>query len=130
MSREAFGETASYDATIYNYFNLISKKLIFDNLIINAKLFKTLRYGENPHQIGAIYSNDENFNISSLQGKDLSFNNYNDIFASLNLSKKLPKNKGVVIVKHANPSGVSIEKNHLKVFYQQGIVTLSVLLVE
>ena len=114
MSREAFGETASYDATIYNYFNLISKKTIFDNLIINAKLFKSLRYGENPHQIGAIYSNDEDFNISSLQGKDLSFNNYNDIFASLNLSKKLPKNKGVVIVKHANPSGVSIEKNHLK----------------
>ena len=114
MSREAFGETASYDAKIYNYFNLISKNTIFDNLIINAKLFKSLRYGENPHQIGAIYSNDENFNISSLQGKDLSFNNYNDIFASLNLSKILPKNKGVVIVKHANPSGVSIEKSHLK----------------
>ena len=114
MSREAFGETASYDAKIYNYFNYISKKIISDKLIIDAKLVQTLRYGENPHQVGAIYSNKENFKFKKLQGKDLSYNNYNDIFASLNLSKILPKNKGVVIVKHANPSGVSIEKNHLK----------------
>ena len=54
------------------------------------------------------------FNLNKLQGKDLSYNNYNDIFASLYLLNTLPTNKGVVIVKHANPSGVSIEKNKLK----------------
>ena len=114
MSRDAFGLTSSYDATIYNYFNSISKKTIKDRLIINAKIVQPLRYGENPHQSGAIYSEDENFEIKKIQGKDLSYNNYNDIFACLNLSKNLPKNTGVVIVKHANPCGVSIEKDHLK----------------
>ncbi len=114
LSLEAFAETASYDATIYNYFNSITKNKFPEKLIINTKLIQKLRYGENPHQIGAVYSNHPDFKLKKLQGKDLSYNNYNDIFASLNLSKTLPKNKGVVIVKHTNPSGVSIEKNKLK----------------
>ena len=114
MSKEAFGETASYDATIYNYLNKISKKVIPEKLFINAKLIQSLRYGENPHQMGAIYSDDENFKLILMQGKELSYNNYSDIFACLNLTKTLPKNRGVVIVKHSNPSGVSIEDNHLK----------------
>ncbi len=63
MSREAFGETAGYDAVIYNYFNSISKSLIPEKLIVESNLIKTLRYGENPHQVGAIYSNNENFNL-------------------------------------------------------------------
>ena len=114
MSREAFGETASYEAKIYNYFNHISKRNFSEKLIVNANLIQPLRYGENPHQIGAIYGNQKDFNLNKLQGKDLSYNNYNDIFASLYLLNTLPTNKGVVIVKHANPSGVSIEKDKLK----------------
>merc|ERR1712127_956940 len=47
-------------------------------------------------------------------GKQLSYNNYNDIFSALTISKSLPKNSGTVIVKHANPCGVSINKNSLK----------------
>tara|TARA_B100001121_G_scaffold297922_1_gene304919 strand:+ start:131 stop:1669 length:1539 start_codon:yes stop_codon:yes gene_type:complete len=114
MSREAFGETANYDSEIYNYFNFITKNTFPKKLLINANLIQTLRYGENPHQRGALYSNNKNFKIKQLSGKNLSYNNYNDIFACLNLTKTLPKNRGVVIVKHANPSGVSIEKNQLK----------------
>ena len=114
LSLEAFAETASYDTTIYNYFNSINNNEVPEKLIINTKLIQTLRYGENPHQIGALYSDHPDFKLKKLQGKDLSYNNYNDIFASLNLSKTLPKNKGVVIVKHTNPSGVSIERNNLK----------------
>ena len=48
--------------------------------------------------------------IKQLHGKQLSYNNYNDIFAALTISKSLPKNTGTVIVKHANPCGVSIKK--------------------
>ena len=59
-------------------------------LILNANLVQKLRYGENPHQFGAIYSNNENFKLKKLQGKDY-YNNYNDIFASINLAKTLPK---------------------------------------
>ena len=114
MSETAFGETASYDAQIYNYLNSISKKQYPKKLFIDAELKQILRYGENPHQIGALYVNHSGLNLTKLGGKELSYNNYNDIFACLKLSKTLPKNKGVVIVKHANPSGVSIENNHLK----------------
>ena len=87
LSLEAFAETASYDTTIYNYFNSIANNKVPKKLIINTKLIQTLRYGENPHQIGALYSNHSDFKLIKLQGKDLSYNNYNDIFASLNLSK-------------------------------------------
>ena len=81
--------------------------------IIYGKLIEKLRYGENPHQESAIYSQNDNLNINKIQGKHLSYNNYNDIFSALTISKTLPKNKGTVIVKHTNPCGVSILKNNL-----------------
>jgi phosphoribosylaminoimidazolecarboxamide formyltransferase/IMP cyclohydrolase len=52
--------------------------------------------------------------IKQIHGKQLSYNNYNDIFSALTISKSLPKNIGTVIIKHANPCGVSIKKNHLE----------------
>ena len=52
--------------------------------------------------------------IKQIHGKQLSYNNYNDIFAALSISKSLPKNTGTVIVKHENPCGVSIKKNHFE----------------
>jgi len=52
--------------------------------------------------------------IKQIHGKQLSYNNYNDIFAALTISKSLPKNTGTAIIKHANPCGVSIKKNHLE----------------
>ena len=116
MSRLAFTETAYYDSVIANYFNKISsinfpkKKIIFGNLI------DKLRYGENPHQKSVVYSPTLNNKIKKIHGKQLSFNNYNDIFSALTISKSLPKNRGVVIIKHANPCGVSILKDKIKSF--------------
>ena len=52
--------------------------------------------------------------IKKIHGKQLSYNNYNDIFSALTISRSLPNNNGTVIVKHANPCGVSIHKNKLK----------------
>ncbi len=114
MSKVAFSETASYDLTIFNYFNKNLNEEIPEKLFIKTNLLQKLRYGENPHQLGAIYGNKDDFKLKKLQGKELSYNNYNDIFACLSLSKTLPKNRGTVIVKHASPSGVSIESNRLK----------------
>jgi phosphoribosylaminoimidazolecarboxamide formyltransferase/IMP cyclohydrolase len=68
----------------------------------------------NPHQKSAIYSKNSSLKINQIHGKQLSYNNYNDIFSALTISKSLPKNTGTVIVKHANPCGVSINKDHLK----------------
>jgi len=114
MSSEAFSETAYYDAVISNYFNKIINNNFPKKKVIYGNLIEKLRYGENPHQEGAIYSKKNNLNIKQIHGKQLSYNNYNDIFSALTISKSLPKNLGTVIVKHANPCGVSINKNSLK----------------
>ena len=114
LSRIAFTETAYYDSLISNYFNEISDITFPDRKIFQAKLIEKPRYGENPHQKSAIYSKNHQMNIKQIHGKQLSYNNYNDIFAALTISKSLPKNIGTVIVKHANPCGVSIKKKHVE----------------
>ena len=112
MSEEAFSETAYYDALISDYFNKISKNFFPKKKVFFSNLVEKLRYGENPHQESAIYSKTNKLDISQIHGKQLSYNNYNDIFSALIISKSLPKNIGTVIVKHANPCGVSIHKDH------------------
>ena len=116
MSQEAFLETAYYDSTISNYFNQITQSYFPKRKIIHGNLIEKLRYGENSHQESAIYSENDNLKISQLNGKQLSFNNYNDIFTAIKISQSFPKKIGTVIVKHANPCGVSIIKNNLKSF--------------
>jgi len=116
MSQVAFTETAYYDAIISNYFNKITNNNFPEKKIIYGNLIEKLRYGENPHQESAIYSQNKFFNIKQLHGKQLSYNNYNDIFAALTISKSLPKNTGLVIIKHANPSGVSVLKNAVECY--------------
>ena len=118
MSEIAFTETAYYDGLISNYFNSQSKNLFPKKKIFFGNLIEKLRYGENPHQDAAIYSINKKLNIKQLYGKQLSYNNYNDIFSALLISKSLPKNTGTVIVKHANPCGVSINKNKLNSYKQ------------
>ena len=114
MSEMAFTETAYYDSVISNYFSINSKKIFKEKKIIYGKLLKELRYGENPHQKAILYSKDNNIGLHQLNGKELSYNNYSDIFSSLLISKSLPKNVGTVIVKHSNPCGVSVHRDHKK----------------
>tara|TARA_E500000178_G_scaffold13950_1_gene13382 strand:+ start:104 stop:1639 length:1536 start_codon:yes stop_codon:yes gene_type:complete len=113
MSRLAFTEVAYYDSIIANYFNKISKIQFPHKKIIHGNLIEKLRYGENPHQKAAVYSQISSIDIQKIHGKSLSYNNYNDIFSALTISKSFPKNTGTVITKHANPCGVSILKNNL-----------------
>ena len=116
MSEIAFTETSYYDAVISNYFQNLSNNILPKKKIIYGNLIEKLRYGENPHQKSAIYSKNSSINIKQLSGKQLSFNNYNDIFTAIKISKSLPKNRGVVIVKHANPCGVSIIKDSIECY--------------
>ncbi len=116
MSQTAFTETAYYDSLIANYFNEFTGNTFPQKKIIHSKLIEQLRYGENPHQKSGIYSFDNSLELKQLNGKQLSYNNFNDIYAALTISKSLPINKGVVIVKHANPSGVSIINNKIKCY--------------
>jgi len=118
MSEAAFFETAYYDSVISEYFNTLSLNKFPTRKILYGNLIEKLRYGENPHQSGALYSKKKNLNIKQLSGKQLSYNNYNDIFSAISITKSLPRNTGTVIVKHANPSGVSINKDKIKSFKQ------------
>ncbi len=114
LSRIAFAETAYYDSVISNYFNKKTNTIFPKKKIFHGNLIEQLRYGENPHQQSAIYSTSSSSNLKQIHGKQLSYNNYNDIFTALTISKSLPKSKGTVIVKHANPCGVSSKSNHLE----------------
>jgi phosphoribosylaminoimidazolecarboxamide formyltransferase/IMP cyclohydrolase len=115
MSAKAFGLTAYYDAMIANWFN---KKLNIEfpeRKTIFGKRLQKLRYGENPHQKSSIYISDyhdQTLGFTQLHGKELSYNNYNDMFASLETLDSVKK-FGTVIIKHANPCGVSENKNPL-----------------
>ena len=119
MSSKAFGLTAYYDAMIANWFNQKLDIKFPERKTIFGLKFKELRYGENPHQKSSIYINDYNdkeLGLNQLGGKDLSYNNYNDIFASLEILSSLKKNPATVVVKHANPCGVSTNRSPLVSF--------------
>jgi phosphoribosylaminoimidazolecarboxamide formyltransferase/IMP cyclohydrolase len=114
LARIAFTETAYYDSVISDYFNKKNNIIFPKRKIFHSNLIETPRYGENPHQKSAIYSKNNSLKINQIHGKQLSYNNYNDIFSALTISKSLPKNTGTVIVKHANPCGVSINRDIVK----------------
>ena len=119
MSSKAFGLTAYYDAMISNWFNERLKIEFPERKTIFGRKLKKLRYGENPHQQSSIYVSDyddKQLGFNQIHGKELSYNNYNDMFASLQILDSLKKNSGTVIIKHANPCGVSENKIPLTSF--------------
>ena len=120
MACKAFSLTAYYDAIISNWFNKKLNIIFPDKKIIFGKKISNLRYGENPHQKSSIYLSDllnEELGLKKIAGKALSYNNYNDIFTSLEILSSFEKT-GTVIVKHANPCGASIDKSPIKSFQQ------------
>jgi len=116
MSAKAFSSTAYYDSTISNWLNDKLHIKFPDKKTIYGKLVSNLRYGENPHQKASLYKTNENLGIEKIHGKELSYNNYNDIYSGLKILSSFKKNIGTVIVKHANPCGVSAEINQIKSF--------------
>jgi len=119
MSSKAFGLTAYYDSMIANWFNKKLKIEFPERKTLFGRKLKKLRYGENPHQQSSIYISDyedKRLGFDQIHGKELSYNNYNDMFASLEILHSLKKNAGTVIIKHANPCGVSENKMPLKSF--------------
>jgi len=116
MSAKAFGLTAYYDSVVSNWLNNQLNIKFPVKKTIHGKLIKKLRYGENPHQQGSLYGTTENLGLEKIHGKELSYNNYNDIYSALSILINFKKRQGVVIIKHANPCGVSVENNRIKSF--------------
>jgi phosphoribosylaminoimidazolecarboxamide formyltransferase/IMP cyclohydrolase len=114
MAAKAFAATAAYDAMISQWFAFADQQQLFpDMLAVNGHKFSELRYGENPHQKAAIYT-PVGPHISGLaqaeqvQGKELSYNNYADGDAAIELiSEFQDSDPTVAILKHANPCGVA-----------------------
>ena len=119
MANKAYGLTAYYDAMVSEWFNRDIGLEFPERKTFFGKKINQLRYGENPHQKSSIYINslkNDDINLQQLSGKDLSYNNYNDIFAGLDV---LFSNLGLpstVIVKHANPCGVSSNRSTFQSF--------------
>ena len=119
MASKAFNLTAYYDSVISEWFNRNIGLKFPEKKTFFGKRVSELRYGENPHQKSSIYINSlnsDNINLNQSSGKELSYNNYNDIFAGLDLLFANPKAPTTVIIKHANPCGISSNKSSLKSF--------------
>ena len=124
MAAKAFAKTASYDAAIANWFafgdaftnplgmEALKATPFVDRLPLAFSKKDELRYGENPHQTAAVYLPQAGGTgvpqAEQVQGKELSYNNYNDADAALELVAEFAGgDPAVVIVKHANPCGVA-----------------------
>jgi phosphoribosylaminoimidazolecarboxamide formyltransferase/IMP cyclohydrolase len=105
LASQAFANIANYDVAIAQWFT--------GDLNIYAQHKKQLRYGENSHQQANIYSDYSLFGIANatiLQGKELSYNNYNDADAAFMLVNEFNR-PACAIIKHSNPCGVAIGNN-------------------
>ncbi|MGO1855100.1 MAG: bifunctional phosphoribosylaminoimidazolecarboxamide formyltransferase/IMP cyclohydrolase, partial [Microbacteriaceae bacterium] len=112
LAARAFAHTSSYDSAVAAWFaegTLNEAGDLPEHLTIKAERLAMLRYGENAHQRGAIYTRVGGHGIAQavqLQGKEMSYNNYVDADAALRAAfdMVLP---AVAIVKHANPCGIA-----------------------
>jgi phosphoribosylaminoimidazolecarboxamide formyltransferase/IMP cyclohydrolase len=114
FAAKAYALTAQYDATIAAWFAFADQGEMFpQDTSIPLRLEQELRYGENPHQRAALYvpvgpATQGIAQAEQVQGKALSYNNYNDADAALELVAEFAGGEPtVVIVKHANPCGVA-----------------------
>ena len=114
MAARAFVATAAYDAAISQWFARVDQGEKFPaRRAMASRLVSTLRYGENPLQEAALYVPESPVGTGvaqaeQVQGKELSYNNYNDANAALELAAEFAGGEpAVVIVKHANPCGVA-----------------------
>ena len=116
---KAYEHTASYDATIANYMNERFKGGFGDaRFIFGNKVFDT-RYGENPHQKGALYEFEYFFtnNFRALKG-EASFNNMTDINGAVMLATSFENAPVVAIVKHSNPCGLAVKDSLLESYVE------------
>ena len=111
---KAYEHTASYDSMIANYMNgRFNGGFGAKQFIVGSKVFNT-RYGENPHQDGALYEFDNHFsnNFKAIKG-EASFNNLTDINGAVKIATSFGSEKAVCIVKHGNPCGFAIKDSFL-----------------
>ncbi len=128
LARKAFAHTAAYDGAVASYLGRITAPdaplADFPQTIhLSARLERSLRYGENPHQKAAFYVQDDAVGPSLahaqvLQGKELSFNNLLDLDAAMRIAAEFTP-ATVAIIKHNNPCGVAISETGVADAYRR-----------
>ena len=116
---KAYEHTAAYDAMIANYMNeRFNGGFGDEKFIVGRKVFDT-RYGENPHQKGALYEFEDFFtkNFRALKG-EASFNNLTDINGAVMLATSFGEAPAVAIIKHANPCGFAVKNSLLESYVE------------
>jgi len=118
LAAEAFAHTAAYDAAVAGWFDAATGAAA-DAMpaFVGLAFVKVadLRYGENPHQRGALYTATGGPGVLGgaevlVEGKEMSFNNWLDVDAALTLAADLDHlGPAAVIVKHNNPCGAAVQ---------------------
>jgi len=123
LAKKVFAHTAHYDGAIANYLGQLDSENSGFPITLSLQYHKVqkMRYGENPHQKAAFYTelNPPDASVSTaiqIQGKELSYNNVADTDAALECVKAFADTAACVIVKHANPCGVAIGSNILDAY--------------
>ncbi len=114
---KAYEHTAAYDGMIANYMNSrFNEGMGEKQFIVGNKVMDT-RYGENPHQKGALYEFDSYFskNFTTLKG-EASFNNMGDINGAVKIAAAFGNENAICIAKHGNPCGFAIRDNLLDAY--------------
>ena len=117
LAAKVFNHTAYYDTMIANYLrDKAGLPKYPDKISMTFEKVQDMRYGENPHQSAALYKEVGNSDgmlsgIEQLHGKELSFNNINDLHGALELLKEFDEEPTVVACKHSNPCGVASGKD-------------------
>ncbi len=117
LAKKVFEKTSAYDHAIYHYLassNGAAAKnqephALPDTIRVNYVKKEELRYGENPHQRAALYTAADRaprFEFKQLHGKELSYNNYLDIEAAVDILREFA-DSAACVVKHNNPCGIA-----------------------
>jgi len=114
---KAYEHTAAYDSMIANYMNeRFNNGFGAKQFVVGSKVMDT-RYGENPHQKGALYEFDNHYsnNFKTLKG-EASFNNLNDLSGAVKIASAFGDANAVCITKHGNPCGFAIKDDLVEAY--------------
>lgn len=126
LALSAYAKTAAYDTAVSTWLAAEIKEKAPRNRAFAGKLAQTLRYGENPHQSAAFYTDGSKrqgvATARQWQGKELSYNNINDTDAAFELVAEFAETGPTcAIIKHANPCGVgqagSLKDAYLRAYH-------------
>jgi phosphoribosylaminoimidazolecarboxamide formyltransferase / IMP cyclohydrolase len=127
LAQKAFATTAAYDSAIASTLERVNSNGHFElrpaegfpnTLRMSFQKVMDLRYGENPHQKAAMYSDNSGRGVANgrqLQGKELSYNNIVDLQAAWDLAQEFEE-PVVAIIKHTNPCGTATGKTLLEAY--------------